>query len=201
MTIKSVRAVSYRAIQRWKEEPHDSPITSWGLWFDNVWLIHITDVDMPSLFHDSEKCITLKFEDIDPNWFAKKKGYMENDDQAILSGVFSGERIFSQADAKKVLDFLHRANANPDSNDALLVNCMAGVSRSGAVVDFARVMFGIGFDEFKRLNPRIVPNRHVKQLLFAAWHEEPEMTKEESTNNEDSSLEEDSSVVFEDEEE
>jgi predicted protein tyrosine phosphatase len=182
MTIKSVRAVSYRAMERWRDEPHSSPLTSWTLWFDNIWVVHITDVGAQLLFRESDKLISLQFEDIDPNWFGKSKGYMEDDDQ-IASGMFSGERIFSQPDAEKVLDFLKKANLRGDTNDALLVNCMAGVSRSGAVVDFARVMFGIDYNDFRRLNPRIVPNTHVKRMLFSVWQAEPAQTEKGDEDN------------------
>jgi predicted protein tyrosine phosphatase len=72
--------------------------------------------------------------------------------------------------AQKTCAFIHRAHhSDPSSRDVLLVNCHAGISRSGAIADFARVVAELDYDAFKRANPRIVPNAFVLRTLFEAW--------------------------------
>lgn len=160
MTITSARAISYRAMEKWKQDPDNSPIGMWAPRFDNVFIIHITDPGAPLLFRESDKIITLQFEDIDPVKFKN------------MTFGAKTNRLFNADDAKKIFDFLKKTNSDPDSNDGLLVNCMAGISRSGAVVDFARVYFGLSYDEFVRLNPRIVPNAFVRKQLLDKWQED-----------------------------
>lgn len=161
MTITSARAISYRAMEKWKQDPDNSPIGMWTPRFDNLYIIHITDPGAPLLFRDSDKIITLQFEDIDPARYNFKH---------VQFG--SKNRLFNGEDAKKIFDFLKKAQSVSDTNDGLLVNCMAGISRSGATIDFARVYCGLPYDEFQRLNPRIVPNAFVRKQLLDKWQED-----------------------------
>jgi intein/homing endonuclease/predicted protein tyrosine phosphatase len=50
-------------------------------------------------------------------------------------------------------------------NGVAVHNCDAGISRSGAVAEFAAEVFGIPFDVFFRQNPQIMPNSFVRRLL------------------------------------
>ncbi len=71
---------------------------------------------------------------------------------------------------RRVCDFVLRAHRDaPERRDLLLVNCHAGVSRSGAIADFARSVTGVDYDSFRRLNPQVVPNAFVRSTLMAAW--------------------------------
>jgi protein-tyrosine phosphatase len=202
MTINSVRAVSYRAIDKWKNTPEESPITNWTNLFDKVWVIHITDPKATLLFPESDSVICLQFEDAVPNYGKnkntpkKKKNKRkekfvslspeDEDDDQTVSVMFSKEKLFTDEDAEKIVSFISEAHKNLKSNDALLVNCMAGVSRSGAVVDFARVMCSTSYDEFKRLNPLVIPNVHVKQLLFSNWFADKDSLYDEKEENDSS---------------
>jgi len=51
-----------------------------------------------------------------------------------------------------------------------IVHCMAGISRSGAVGTFINDITRGDYREFKRMNPQIVPNQHVKSLLNRAYY-------------------------------
>lgn len=170
MSIKSVRAIAYRTMEKWRDKHKDSPITAWADQFDNIWIIHITDLGYPKLFKTGEKVLTLEFEDLDPSLF--NKGYFDDQSVDAMEMEFGEGALFTEEQAKTVLAFLQKAGSDPNSHDALLVNCMAGISRSGAVVDFARVFFSIDYDQFTRLNPRIVPNTLVRRWLFAVWQED-----------------------------
>ena len=78
-----------------------------------------------------------------------------------------------EAMAARVVDFITRAHgADSTRRDALLVNCHAGISRSGAIADFARVVAGVPYDDFRRENPQVVPNTWVRRLLLARWTRE-----------------------------
>ena len=64
--------------------------------------------------------------------------------------------------------FIRRAHAS-DGRDLLVVNCMAGVSRSGAVATFAMQACGGSRDLFAAMNPHVVPNAFVGRLLRESW--------------------------------
>ena len=53
----------------------------------------------------------------------------------------------------------------------LLVNCQAGISRSGAVVSFVRDVIELDSLRFQLDNGHIAPNFHVRRLLFNWWKE------------------------------
>ncbi len=52
-----------------------------------------------------------------------------------------------------------------------VVHCAAGVSRSGAVGTFINDYYGESLEVFKKINPHIHPNVHVKVLLGKALYE------------------------------
>lgn len=49
--------------------------------------------------------------------------------------------------------------------DRFIVHCTAGISRSGAVGAFVSDLLGNGFNEFKKLNPRVIPNSLISRKL------------------------------------
>ncbi len=134
-----------------------------------VWIVSIVNApDCPSnafegwddgapapLVADRDDRLALVFDDVEPD-----------------PGEAPSPRVrpFSPAMAERAVAFLERAHRDdPARRDALFVQCHAGVSRSGAVADFARTLAGIPYDDFRRENPQIVPNAWVRRLLFEAW--------------------------------
>jgi predicted protein tyrosine phosphatase len=127
--------------------------------YDKVWIISITNPFMSTstdnllpLVQDSEDRIALQFHDVEAD-------YQDYDPEAIP---------FDRLMAAKVVAFLQRANRQ-DSNDLLVINCHMGISRSGAISFFARSVFGIDYSTWKRMNPQVIPNGLVLELLHHAW--------------------------------
>jgi len=72
--------------------------------------------------------------------------------------------LFTKQQADAVVKFCNDRKAEP-TDDVLVTQCDAGISRSGAVAEFAAEFFGIPFDVFFRQNPQIMPNSFVRRLL------------------------------------
>lgn len=171
MALTTIRAVSYDAMRAWLagEDPLGRCAAA-AASHDHVWIISITgsprcphnvfegwgDEGPAPLITDGDDRIALVFDDIEPRpEEATREGYV----------------CFDPAMAGRVVDFVLRAHGDSEArSDALLINCHAGVSRSGAVADFARVVAGVSYDRFRRENPQAVPNAWVRRLLLEAWH-------------------------------
>lgn len=70
--------------------------------------------------------------------------------------------LFKESHAKRIIDFVER---NKDKEN-ILVQCYAGVSRSGAVGSFINDKYGSEeYDTFMRYNPKIKPNYYIKSIL------------------------------------
>lgn len=119
----------------------------------DVAVISITEPTTPHIFRaDGPRIRRYEFWDACPG---------ELDDSYVL---------MSREDADSMGRFLvelHRL----ENEIHLLVNCAAGISRSGAVVSVCRDVFNLDLDEFKRMNPQISPNPHVRRLLMWWWRE------------------------------
>lgn len=87
---------------------------------------------------------------------------------------FSEEHLISTEQAQQFVDILK--NALDHSYD-VLVHCVAGVCRSGAVVEVAEMM---GFDECFRYR---LPNIRVKRMLMESAGLLPVHTSEQYTND------------------
>ncbi len=107
---------------------------------------------------DTPSCMTLSFHDIDPKAFADPDDYPD-----LLP--------LSEADAVKIVEFIKRNHAH-HAKQVLYVNCMAGISRSGAVARFTLDALELDRHQFKKDNPQIMPNGHVLQLLKRYWRED-----------------------------
>ena len=130
--------------------------------FDNVWIISVTDPDVEALFpEDTESAISLKFHDADPDMIPTFLFGLETEQEKM--------KYFDSNQAKKVISFIKHADRSGgrNSKDLLLVNCMAGISRSGAIVHFARNLLSLDYETFKKLNPQISPNGHVSRKLYS----------------------------------
>lgn len=70
--------------------------------------------------------------------------------------------VASDEQIQEIYDFIIK---NKDKEN-FVVHCAMGVSRSGAVGEFVQDLFGkIPYSDFKKLNPQIVPNIHIKKKL------------------------------------
>src|SRR5437870_12719741 len=88
----------------------------------NVFVVSIVDPEEAPIFAaDTDRIITLRFHDLDPEWPVDP----ERDPRP--SYVF-----MSAEDAKRIVDHVLKFHDHP-APWAFLVNCMAGISRSGAV--------------------------------------------------------------------
>lgn len=167
-------AVPYRKMEEYKFRMEKSELGQMLQRYARVWVISITDPASPPLFLEMSNVLPLQFHDVDADRY---------DPQAITI-LPSGEWLqdpeaprtetpqivpFTSEMAAAVVQFVMRAHNDPeDCSDVLVVNCMAGVSRSGAVADFARVACRVPFESFAKSNRHIVPNPYVRRLLFEA---------------------------------
>lgn len=176
MALTTIRAVSYDAMRAWLsgEDPHGR-CAAVAAAHDRVWILSITgspacplnafegwgEGGPAPLVTDGDDRIALVFDDVEPR-----------PDGATREGFV----YFDLAMARRVVEFVLRAHGDSVTrSDALLVNCHAGVSRSGAVADFARVVAGVSYDDFRRENPQVVPNVWVRRLLLDAWEARAEV--------------------------
>lgn len=70
-------------------------------------------------------------------------------------------KAMSEEQAQELYDFIIKNK----EKYSCIVHCSAGVSRSGAIGEFINDLFGLPYERFKRINPRISPNIHIKTLL------------------------------------
>jgi len=164
MSIVAAKAIPYYEMELLVKTQTPLSIRHFASQFDRVWLVSITDPDVPAIFsRDHDNAIGLRFHDADPGQLTIEQFYKNN--PAMQHVQFMN---FEQA--RQIADFLVKADqSSKDSKDVLIVNCMMGVARSGAVVDFARQLFGFDYETFKRMNPQIVPNLWVKKLLMKTF--------------------------------
>lgn len=117
-------------------------------------VICISEPGRPHLLETGGNVLCLSFHDVDPQQF-------EDCDAAALKRY----TIFSPAVADTLVRFLKERSAATDRAQILVVQCQAGVARSGAVGKFALELFRLNRDEFAADNPNILPNEHVLRLL------------------------------------
>lgn len=79
--------------------------------------------------------------------------------------------LFDKGHAQRIVSFLDRLKSRPES-ETLIVHCDAGISRSGAVGEFASDYFGLDYAKFKEMN-KVLPNHYVKLLLNRAAKNTP----------------------------
>lgn len=91
-------------------------------------------------------------------WDITDKDYSE------VKRFYSEVTLFSENQAKQVIDFLDLAQKDPEDS-VLVVHCTAGISRSGAVATFACDYCGLSYNEFMKANPFIYANPFVLRTL------------------------------------
>lgn len=100
--------------------------------------------------------LPLEFWDLVPDNFSQ-----------ALRAQFPKSTIFSEQQAHAVVNFLKMIHS--DIRDCILIpHCAAGISRSGAVGQFATDLFNLDQGIFEKNNPHIMPNSWVMRLLRKA---------------------------------
>jgi len=122
---------------------------------ENAFVVSIVDPEHEPIFEqDTDRIITLRFHDLDPQWPVDP----ERDQRP--SYVFMNEE-----DAKRIVNHVVKFHEHPEPWE-LLVNCMAGISRSGAVGTFVQRVAGIPAEQFLTQNTGLRPNPYVHKLLM-----------------------------------
>lgn len=123
---------------------------------ENAFIVSIIDPEEDPIFdEDTDRIITLRFHDLDPKWF---------EPQHTSSYVF-----MSEEQAKQIAAHVFK-HADAEEEFVFYVNCMAGISRSGAVGTFAARVAGISDEEFRAANHQIMPNGYILSLLMREWY-------------------------------
>lgn len=81
-----------------------------------------------------------------------------------LRNKYPTASLFTEEHAKTTLGFLNEMHSL-EEKFPLFIHCHAGISRSGAIGQFATNLFNLNVDKFKKMNPQIVPNQHIYKLL------------------------------------
>lgn len=115
------------------------------------------DINWPS---NSERWLSMFFEDIRPEHLVFLPLLEEQLGRPLSR--------FSETDADIVIDFLKLCQKRPQE-ETLYVNCVAGISRSGAIASFACEAFQLDKHKFKKENPLIMPNNLVLYMLRERW--------------------------------
>jgi len=179
VSLVAFRAIPYVEAQRFADSHPDSPVRHHveshtrylAKSYDHVWVISVTEADPrcePIYKSETADVLPLQFDDVDADqWNAAGIPLFYNGKRSEKSEPVI---IFTIEQARKACAFIKKAHAEP-GHDILVVNCMAGVSRSGAIVTFARQVCGASYDLLHQMNPHIVPNAFVGRLLREAWSE------------------------------
>ena len=73
-------------------------------------------------------------------------------------------KLMTRGQAQLIVDFVVSIHSRPE-HITLYVNCLAGISRSGAIAKFVQQSCQINPEIFSSCNPDIYPNLHVLRLL------------------------------------
>ena len=121
----------------------------------NVFVVSIVDPEEAPIFAaDTDRIITLRFHDLDPQWPVDP----ERDPRPSY--------VFMNAEqARQIVDHVLKFHQHPEPWE-LLVNCMQGISRSGAVGTFVQRVAGIPAEQFLTQNTGLRPNPYVLKLLM-----------------------------------
>ena len=81
--------------------------------------------------------------------------------------------LFDKEMAESVIKFVDKVK--DDGIKILVVNCEAGVSRSGAIATWTVDYLGLNYEKFRRKNPHIYPNTYVMSILKAFSDMNPDL--------------------------
>ena len=106
--------------------------------------------DTDQILESGPNVLNLWFHDADP------------EDEKLLIGTHREPVVYFNEDmASKIKNFVEE---NKDAK-FWFIHCTAGICRSGAIGEVLADFFQIPYHQFKRDNPQIKPNIHVKNIL------------------------------------
>jgi predicted protein tyrosine phosphatase len=130
-------------------------------------VLNYGDIGAPIFPEDSERAITLRFDEMAPTMFDTREEYERVlEDFRVRKGLEFV--VFDEHMADRIIDFLVHAHKAP-GKERLFSNCIAGIARSGAVVRFVADVLHLDEAEFAELNPDIEPHEHVLAVLHDRW--------------------------------
>lgn len=166
MTIKAARAISATVAANLQYLDAISPdlYSDLMMYKGRMRFISIADPQIGPLYPgipNTSKFFALQFNDIGPG--------PEDEHKTAEELGYAGCTLFTDEMAEEIVQFLLNAHKETSEPELLIVNCMMGVSRSGAVVDFARVVFQLSCEETAQKNPQIHPNAAMLRKLYRTW--------------------------------
>jgi predicted protein tyrosine phosphatase len=112
---------------------------------------------LPVFKGNHQNVLTLTFDDV----------IGDNNQAVYLTGdpdkptMIQTGRAITEDQAEELVNFIEKHK----HKKVAFVHCAAGISRSGAVGAFISDLAGNKYEDFKRANPQIHENRHVKNLM------------------------------------
>ena len=147
--ITRIMAVSRKAIEGWNRS---------NLLDDETVIISICNSDMEFIFvNETDNLIQMKFDDIEPQTFMK---------------CFSVEDMIfmNTKHADKIINFILK-HERSKKEKSLIINCSAGICRSGAIAAFAFQICSVKDVDFANDCNHIQPNNWIINLLSARFIE------------------------------
>ena len=118
----------------------------------------------------SDDCTTLNFQRrVWPDQIDEILALHFEDSEFDINGPDEPGK-FKQYQAREIREFVKRIHSS-EKTYTLIVHCVAGVCRSGAVGEVVSDFVGIKYDDFKRENPQILPNNSVRVRLRRTMEE------------------------------
>lgn len=157
--IKEIRVMPYANLKGWMEKEFMPD----GELFISITCPDVTNTAFNSIVHSDDvmdRVLRQQFWDADPTalyqiFERKSKEYL---------GSFGPNSYFTEKHAAEIVEFLDRwKGVEEDYN--LNVNCMAGISRSGAVATFACEYLELDMEHFRNENSWIQPNAYILAML------------------------------------
>jgi predicted protein tyrosine phosphatase len=130
-----------------------------------MWIENVAAADIPQAWHHDAGTNSMLIQIVDPaGWFPNPKFQFKEIHQfefldAEDEDGFPDEAKFSDSQAEKIVALLQHAL---DNRMNVVVHCMAGLCRSGAVAEVGVMM---GFQDCEKLR---IPNIRVKHKLMQA---------------------------------
>jgi predicted protein tyrosine phosphatase len=116
-------------------------------------IISILSTNDERIFKDTDKAITVWFDDIHPKTTMTLASCMDF-------------KAMDVNDAMNIISFIKGLSTDIE---LIIVHCTAGICRSGAVADFIRVVCDCDDIEFLAMNSHIIPNEWCLDLLWMIW--------------------------------
>lgn len=155
--LQNIVVVQRAEVAAWlKSATHTCPYKSWAL--ISIWGSFGDELVVKELFPAFKiimcsKALSLRFDDI------SDKISMEEYEKTAKRKM----HLFNKEHADSITKFVTDVDNN--NIETLVVQCAAGISRSGAVGLWACRYFGMDEDEFRDTNKHIAPNFYILKIL------------------------------------